>query len=57
MLKFFNGNRPNSLRKLELFLGRRKKKQKIKSSSVKKILSDVKKNGDKALLNYEKKFS
>ena len=47
----------NSIRKLEFILDSRKSRQQNKSNNVKKILSDVKKFGDKALIKYEKKFS
>ena len=46
MLKFFNANQKNSLKKLELILNKRKLKQQTKSAIVKKILFDVKKYGD-----------
>ncbi len=57
MLKIFRYNKKNSLKNLEVFLNRRKAKQKNKSLSVKKIINDVKKNGDEAVIYYEKKFS
>ena len=57
MLKFFNANQRNYLQKLELVLSERKLTQKDQSSSIKKILSNVKKYGDKAVLRYEKRFS
>ena len=57
MLKFFNANQKNFSRKLELILNFRKQKQKNKSFIVKKILFDVRNEGDKALIKYEKKFS
>ena len=57
MLKFFNTNQKNFSKKLELILNLRKSKQKYKSATVKKILLDVKKKGDKAVIIYEKKFS
>ena len=57
MLKFFNANQKNFLRKLESILDIRKQKQKNKSFIVKKILFDVKNQGDKAVIKYEKKFS
>ena len=57
MIKFFNANKKDSLKKLESFLSLRKSRQRSQSSVVKKILSKVKKNGDKAVLFYEKKFS
>ena len=56
-LKIFNVNQKNSLKKLELIIEMRKYKQRDFSRDVKKILMNVKKNGDKAVLNYEKKFS
>ena len=57
MLKFFNGNQKNSLKKLELILNSRKLRQKNKSALVKKILFSVQKKGDEAVIYYEKKFS
>tara|TARA_B100000989_G_C19528862_1_gene468510 strand:- start:222 stop:1520 length:1299 start_codon:yes stop_codon:yes gene_type:complete len=57
MLNFFNANQKNYLKKLELILSKRKFKQLNYSSNVKKILLNVKKDGDKALIKYEKKFS
>ena len=57
MLKFFNANKKGSIKKLKFILESRKVKQKIKSSAVKKIISIVKRQGDKAVLKYEKKFS
>ena len=57
MLKFFNANQKNYSRKLDSILASRKNKQKSQSIIVKKILAGVKKNGDKAVINYEKKFS
>ena len=57
MLKFFNANQKNFSRKLELILNFRKQKQNNKSFIVKKILFDVRNQGDKALIKYEKKFS
>ena len=56
-LKIFNANQKNSLKKLELIIEMRKYKQRDFSRDVKKILMNVKKNGDKEVLNYEKKFS
>ena len=57
MLKFFNANQKNFLKKLDIVLSVRKLQQKNQSSSVKKILYDVRKEGDKAVIKYEKKFS
>ena len=57
MLKFLNFNQKNSLKKLESILNIRKTRQQNQSAIVKKILYNVKKNGDKAVIMYEKKFS
>jgi histidinol dehydrogenase len=57
MLKYLNYNKKNSLNNLEIILNKRKSIQKNKASDVKKIISNVKKNGDKAVIKYEKKFS
>ena len=57
MLKFFNADQKNSLKKLEEILNSRKIKQKIQTSKVRQIILSVKKNGDNALINCEKKFS
>ena len=54
MLKILKYNKKNSRNTLELFLDRRKLIQKNKASTVSRILKSVKKNGDKAVLNYEK---
>ena len=42
---------------LDNLLSKRKKKLKASSVSVTKIINDVKKNGDKAVLKYERKFN
>ena len=57
MLKFFNASQKNSIKKLNLILDKRKLGQSSKLPSVKRILANVKKNGDKAVIKYEKKFS
>ncbi len=57
MLKIFRYNKQNSYKNLETFLNKRKSVQKNHASIVSKIIRNVKKNGDKAVLNYEKKFS
>ncbi len=57
MLNYFNANQKSFLKKLELFLDKRKLKQSNQSSKVKSILANVKKKGDLAVINYEKKFS
>ena len=56
MLKFLNGNQINFLKKLETILEKRKFTQQ-NHSVVKKILTDVKNQGDKAVIRFEKKFS
>jgi histidinol dehydrogenase len=57
MLKYLNGNQKNFIKKLAIILDKRKLDQKNKSSTVIKIIKNVKKNGDKALIKYERKFS
>ena len=57
MLKYLNYNKKNSLNNLEILLNKRKSTQKNQTSVVKKIILNVKKNGDKAIIKYEKKFS
>ena len=57
MLKLLNYNKNLSLDNLEVILNKRKFNQKDQTKSVKKIISDVLKNGDKAVIKYEKKFS
>jgi histidinol dehydrogenase len=57
MLKLLNYNKNISLNNLEVILNKRKSTQKDQTKSVKKIISDVLKNGDKAIIKYEKKFS
>ena len=54
ILNSTNKNFNNSLNKLLL---QRKKKVQSSSISVTSIVRDVKKNGDKALLKYEKRFN
>tara|TARA_B100000242_G_C43021104_1_gene475193 strand:- start:170 stop:1465 length:1296 start_codon:yes stop_codon:yes gene_type:complete len=57
MLKILKTNQPNFLNKLKTILDKRKFNQRNQSAIVKKILSDVKIKGDKALIKFEKKFS
>ena len=57
MLKILKTNLPNFQNKLETILSKRKFNQKNQTTKVKKILSDVKAKGDKALIKFEKKFS
>ena len=57
MLKFYNCNNKNFLKGLEIILNKRKSQQKDQSGIVKKILNNVQKKGDFAVIHYEKKFS
>ena len=50
-------NNKNFYKSLDNLLSKRKKKLKASSVSVTKIINDVKKNGDKAVLKYERKFN
>ena len=56
-MKILNSNNKNFYKNLENLLLLRKSKIKSSSNSIIKIINDVKKNGDKALLKYEKKFN
>ncbi len=57
MLRNINGNQLNFQKKLEKILNKRRLIQKNKSNIVKTIIERVKKKGDKAVIQYEKKFS
>ena len=56
-MKEINSNNKKFDRVLESLLLKRRNKVKSSSVSVSKIINDIKKNGDKALLKYEKKFN
>ena len=56
-MKILNSNNKNFDKNLDNLLLQRKKKVQSNSVSVKSIVKDVKKNGDKALLKYEKRFN
>ena len=56
-MKILNSNSKNFDKLLDISLSKRKNKLKSSSVSVTKIINDVKKNGDKALLKYERKFN
>ena len=56
-MKILNSKSKNFDKLLENLLLRRKKKIQSDSVSVTNIIKDVKKNGDKALLKYEKRFN
>ncbi len=57
MLKVLKIDSKNSFKVLEIYLNKRKNMQKNQTAVVSKIIRNVKKNGDKAVLRYEKKFS
>ena len=56
-MKILNSKSKNFNKLLENLLLQRKKKIESNSVSVTNIIKDVKKNGDKALLKYEKRFN
>ncbi len=56
-MKILNYKNKNFDKTLENLLLKRKKKIQSNSVSVTNIIQDVKKNGDKALIKYEKKFN
>ena len=56
-MKILNSNNKNFDKNLDSLLLQRKKKVQLNSVSVSSIIKDVKKNGDKALVKYEKKFN
>ena len=57
MLKILKYGKSNSSSRLEIFLNKRKLVQKNKTIAVKKIIDNVRKKGDEAVISYEKKFS
>ena len=57
MIKIINCNRNNYKKKLITLLEKRRSGKENVSKIVAKILKDIKKNGNKALLKYERKFS
>ena len=56
MIKILDSKKNNFNSSLDNLLLKRKNKIKFNSNIVIKIIKDIKKNGDKALLKYEKKF-
>ena len=56
-MKSLNSNNKNFDKILEDFLIQRRKKVQSDSVSVTHIIKDIKKNGDKAILKYEKRFN
>ncbi len=57
MLKVLKFDNKSQLKNLKTFLDKRKSIQKNQTTIVSKIIKDVKKKGDKAVIDYEKKFS
>jgi len=57
LMKILNSKNKNFDKLLDSFLLKRKKRLQSNSVSVSKIVNDVRKNGDKALLKYEKRFN
>ena len=57
MMKILDSNSKNFDKILDAMLTQRKKKIQSNSVSVSTIIKDVKKNGDKAILKYEKRFN
>ena len=56
-MKILNSNIKNFEKILDILLSKRKMKVQSNSVSVIKIIKDVRKNGDKAIIKYEKKFN
>ena len=57
MIKIIEILNKRKINELELFLKKRRSGLNVDTSIVTKIINDIKKNGNKALLKYEKKFS
>ena len=53
-MKLLNSYKKNFDKSLDALLFKRKKKIQFDTTSVTNIIKDVKKNGDKALIKYEK---
>ena len=56
-MKILNSNSKNFDQNLDSLLLQRKKKVQSNSVSVSSIIKDIRKNGDKAILKYEKRFN
>ena len=56
-MKILDSTNKSFIKKLDNLLKIRKDKIKNSSVSILGIINDVKKNGDKAVLKYEKKFN
>ena len=57
MIKILYCNKKNYDSKLNKLLSKRKSEDKNSKNIAVKIISDVKKNGDKAVVKYEKKYN
>ncbi len=57
MIKVINCNKKNYLNNLTKFLDLRRFEKRIENKTISNILKDIKKNKNKSLLKYEKKFS
>ena len=57
MLKVMKSNQKNFLLQLDTILQQRKLQNPKIDQKTKKIIQDIKKNKDKALIKYEKKYS
>ena len=57
IMKILKGNNKNFDKILDRLLLKRKNKVQLKTVSVSSIIKDVKKNGDKALIKYEKRYN
>ena len=57
MIKILNSKNKDFDKILDKILFKRRTKINLNSAPVNQIIQDVKKNGDKAILKYEKKFN
>jgi histidinol dehydrogenase len=57
MIKLIKSNQKNFLSKLNIILQKRKQKDPKIDLKIRNIIQDIKKNKDKALIKYEKKYS
>ncbi len=57
MIKVINCNKKNYLNNLTKFLDLRRSEKRIENKTISNILKDIKKNKNKSLFKYEKKFS
>ena len=57
MIKIIDCRSNRDFSKLNRLLAKRKIGDRINKKIIKRIISEVKKNGDKAIIKYEKKYS